>query len=234
MRIILQTTLLLVFINAQAQLPNQLIKSVSKTTMFEGYAGSVYVDNQYKDASIIDEKSGTYNAKLRYNMHTDALEYSKGDNLYEIAKSTTTHIRIGGKYYYFCKFKNQRGFNKHGYYILLELNDQYRIYKKNELRVTQPQERDVVTGSSTIGKLRNIEKYYLEIDGIVTELPTGKRDILTLFSDYQEPLKKYLKKEKIRLKNPEDLIRFVAKYNALKNSNISPSRSLLSNTVQNN
>ena len=53
--------------------------------------------------------------------------------------------------------------------------------------------------------------------------------MLALFNDKEEELKKYFKKEKIRLGKEEDLIRLVARYNALKSSDSLASKSLLSN-----
>jgi len=71
--------------------------------------------------------------------------------------------------------------------------------------------------------------YFLEENNIIVELPLDKKEILiTAFSDKSDELKQYIKKEKIKLKKEEDLVRLVAKYNALKNLSSSPSNGLLS------
>lgn len=235
MRNLLQILISLLVVCGYAQQPPQdILKIAKKSELFEQYTGSIYAQNTPTESNIIDEHSGTYTAKLRYNAYTDALEYKTGPTVYEIAKNTTVHARIGDDYYYYCKFKNQRGFKRNGYYVLVELSDQYRIYKKIELKITQPKENDVVSGSSTVGKVKTTETFFMEINGTLTPLPTNKKEILTVFSDQEEELKKYLKQEKIRLKRQDDLVKFVAKYNALKSLSTSPSRSLLSNTDQNN
>ncbi|WP_299255964.1 hypothetical protein [uncultured Aquimarina sp.] len=234
MRSTLQILLFLTSSTLLAQLPQELLKTIQETKVFESYTGSVYINKEYQNANIIAEKTGTYEASIRYNIFNDVLEYTEESKLYEIIKTPTTHVRIGNDYYYYCNFKNERGFNKQGYYVLVELNEQYRIYKKYHLKITEPKPIDANTGSAQIGKIKTTEVYCLEENGIIIDLPTKKNDLLAVFSDKKDELKEYIKKEKIKLKKKEDLIKLVAKYNALKNIDANPSRSLLSNRARSN
>ncbi|MBP2832490.1 hypothetical protein J8281_09870 [Aquimarina sp. U1-2] len=211
-----------------AQLPRDLLTSTTRVSNFDDYNGSIYMKFSYKESSVIDEKSGTYDIKLKYNVFSDALEYKVDSDLFSIVKRPTVHARIDGDYFYYCNFKTQRGLERNGYFVLVELNDKYRIYKKFTLKITDP-----IDGTATQlkqpGELRMITTYYIEEAGIIMELPMNKKDMLAAFNDKEGELKQYLKKEKIRLKKEEDLIRFVARYNALKSSGSEPSQSLLSN-----
>ncbi len=223
--------LLLLMISSSlfAQLPRSLLTSAEKVTTFDEYDGSMYMKARYKESSVINEKAGTYDAKLKYNIYTDALEYTQGSNLFEVVKSPTIHARIDGDYFYYCDFKTPRGLGREGYYILVELNDKYRIYKRLTLKIKDPERTaQVNSGLPEPGELRMITTYYVEEEGIIVELPMNKKEMLAVFSDKKTELSEYLKKEKIRLKKEEDLIRFVARYNALK-SHTDPSQSLLSN-----
>ncbi|MEB3344102.1 hypothetical protein U6A24_01450 [Aquimarina gracilis] len=210
-----------------AQLPRDLLSSSERVTTFDEYDGSMYMKSRYKESSVIDEKAGTFDAKLKYNVFTDALEYSQGSKLFEVVKSPTVHARIDGDYFYYCEFKTPRGLKRTGYYVLVELNDKYRIYKRFTLKIKEPT-RNTLTQANEAGELRMITTYYLEESGLIMELPMNKKDMLATFSDKEGELKEYLKKEKIRLKKEEDLIRLVARYNALKSSDNNPSQSLLS------
>ncbi|MEW7293101.1 hypothetical protein [Aquimarina sp. 2304DJ70-9] len=213
---------------------SQPIEPSEAISELEKYVGSVYMNKEYQKANVIDEKSGTYDTRLKYNIYTDALEHTVGGKLHEVIKTPTTYARIDNDYYYYCDFQSQHGRRIKGYYVLVEMNDSYRVYKKYDLKITEPQEMDPMTGSAVTGKIKVLTTYYIEEDGILLEVPLNKKDVLLAFSDKEEELKQYIKKEKIRLKKEEDLIRLVAKYNALKYSGTSPSRSLLSNRVQNN
>ena len=207
--------------------------------MFDEYEGSIYMKSRYKESSVIDEKSGTHDAKLKYNIYSDQLEFTTpSDELFAVTKSPTIHARIDGDYFYYCNFKNQRGLGKSGYYILVELNDKYRIYKKLFTEIVDPSVQSGMVKrageGSDIGKVKIQTAYYIEEAGVIMELPMNKKEMLATFSDKGQELEKYIKNEKIRLRKEEDLIRFVARYNALKSSGNPPStRSLLSNSGTN-
>ncbi len=219
-----------------AQLPKSLLVPVTKVTEFDDYKGSIYSKINYKESSVIDEQSGTYTAKLKYNIYNDALEHSSDSETFEITKQTTVHARINDSYFYYCNFKDQYGTPRNGYYILVELTHKYSIYKKLTLEINHPQEKSTISASSVPpkpGSLKVITTYYLEEAGVIVELPKNKKNMLATFSDKEIELKKYLKKEKIRFGKEEDLIRFVARYNALKSSDSIPA-SLLGNILSRN
>jgi len=164
-----------------AQLPRSLLKSAERVTSFDEYDGSMYAKGRYKESSIIDEKSGTYIAKLKYNIYTDAIEFTKDSKLFSIVKTPTTHVQIDSDYFYYCEFKSQRGLKRNGYYILVELNDTYRIYKRLTLDIKEPDLSLIKTSGP--GQLKTITTYYLEEEGVIMELPMNKKDILVTFSE---------------------------------------------------
>ncbi len=214
-----------------AQLPRNLLKSTERVSTFDEYDGSIYMKMRYKESSVIDEKSGAFDAKLKYNIFTDALEYNQGSKYFEVIKSPTVHARIDGDYFYFCNFKSTRGLNREGYYVLVELNDKYRIYKRFTLKIIEPTQ-NTLTQVAEAGQLKMTTTYFVEEEGTIMELPMNKKEMLAIFSDKESELKVYLKKEKIRLRKEEDLIRLVARYNALKSADSTPSQSLLSNVTR--
>ncbi|WP_108866478.1 hypothetical protein [Aquimarina aquimarini] len=235
MRKILLLLCLVISSSLFAQLPRNLLTPTSRIHMYDEYNGSVYMKSRYKESSVIDEKSGTFDAKLKYNVFSDALEYNSKSDLFEVIKSPTVHARIDGDYFYYCDFKNQRNSDRKGYYVLVELSDRYRIYKRFTLKIKDPPVKTgIIDGITEPGSIRMITTYYLEESGIIMELPMNKKEMLATFSDKHDELKAYLKKESIRLKKEEDLIRLVARYNALKSTDATPSQSLLSNRGRNN
>lgn len=216
---------------AFAQLPESLLKPISPDHKFDEYEGMIYEKMLYKDSNVIYEQSGTsFDAKLRYNIFSDAIEFEKGQNLYELIKAPTAHARVGDDYYYYCEFTTADiGMNKHGYYVLIDLTEDYRIYKKYSLKITPPSTRGLEHGTPpTPGKIRKEATYYLEENGIIVELPTDRKKMLNLFDYKKEALASYAKKEKIKFKKESDLIRFISRYNALRNSEDSYPGSLLS------
>lgn len=219
-----------------AQLPERLITPIDQNNTFDEYAGSIFINQNFKAALVIDERTGTYDADLRYNIYSDAIEFAKDDQLFELEKNSVMHFKINDELYYYCKFKNDRGLNRHGYYILVSLSNNYTIYKKIELDITAPKTTSVVESHNAQGRILKREVYYIEKDKKITELPQNKKDILsTVFSDQEVALKAFIKTEKIKIRKEQDLIKLVQKYNSLNGDDSSnSSRSLLSNMGQNN
>ncbi len=228
MRKLTLALLLIITSTISAQLPRSLYRLTHEITSYDEYDGSIYMRSNYKESTIIDEKLGTFDIKLKYNVYSDALEFNQKGKLFEVIKLPTVHVRVSDEYFYYCVFKTQRGLSRKGYYVLVEMNDKYRIYKKYTLKITEPIQNTVVkTGNP--GEIKLANTYFVEENGIIVELPMNKKEMLRTFSDKAQELSTYLKKEKIRLRKEEDLIRLVAKYNALKSVGPNSSKSLLSN-----
>ena len=220
--------LFLLCFKVSAQLPRSIMKPVQRVSAFDDYDGTIYERPSYKVGQVTDEMSGNYTAELRYNIYTDAIEYKSDSDVYELYKRKTLNVRIEDDYFYYCEFKTDRGLKRDGYYILVELHDRYRIYKKYELIIKEPQ-KNTMTQLSEPGSIKQTTTYYIEERGTIVELPMKKKELLSVFRDKENELEEYMKKEKIRLKKEEDLIRLVARYNAIKNMDNSSTKSLLSN-----
>lgn len=233
----MKKTLLLLFIISSpilhAQIPESLSKPTKMSAAFNDYQGSVYLDFEFQESSLIDKKTGTHNALLRYNIYKDIIEYKKRSGLDEIIQKPSIHAKIKDDYFYYCNFKTQRGLKRNGYYILVESKDNYRIYKRYFIEITDPRNGGI-SKSAGAGGLKKITNYYLEKNNAIMELPKNKREAYSIFSDKKDELKEYIKNEKIRLKEEKDLLRLVSKYHALKTTLVTQPQNLLSNTVQNN
>ncbi|WP_108868710.1 hypothetical protein [Aquimarina aquimarini] len=211
-----------------AQLPKSMIVESKRSYFFEEYEGSPYLKDRYVAYDVINEKTGTFTGKLKYNIDLDAFEYKDGSKFYQIIKEAEIHIRNEDHFFYYCHFVSPRGSKREGYYVLLELHDQYRMYKRYTLDITEPEKSSGSTYGVEPGEIKQICTYYLEENGVIAELSQNEKDILELFSDKRIELAAYLKKEKLRLKKEEDLVRFIAKYNALKQSDNTTNKSLIS------
>jgi len=217
-----------------AQLPESLLDILNRTTMisYKDYEGSVYKPMRYSSADILDEQSGTYTGKLRYDIFSDHMEYKDGSSLYTIRKKQTINIRLGDNHYYYCTFKDQRGLNKEGYYVMVALHDEFRIYKKQSTIIKHPKTKERVVENK--GSIRVSTAYYLEENGVLLELPLKKEDLLSVLSDKTEELDLFMTTEKIKPKKEKDLVRLVNKYQSLKNVLIENNRSMLTKASKTN
>ncbi len=225
--------LLLVTSSLFAQLPEMLIEPLVKTKLFEKYDGSIWKQRKFIESKISNENIGDFIVNLRYNIYTDAMEFSNNSKeLYTLKENIDTTIKLEDDEYHYCEFKTERGQNRSGYYILVELNDSYRVYKKYRVEITKVSKASysgiVVASSNSLGSIHLKTTYYIEENGAVMGLPTEKKEILAILDNESEVLKKLMKKEKLRMKKEEDVLRVVSQYNTMRKSNDS-SKSLLVN-----
>lgn len=219
-----------------AQIPQSLLEqhTYQSAFVFDDYLGSIYKTLSFEKGSVIEEKSSVFEDELRYNIDGDIFEYNFADTMYQIKKNPQIYVRIDDEYFYYCEFQTDNFLPVHGYYVLVDMNEDYSIYKKYTIKIKHPDKNGGPDGTATPGNLRMETTYYLEEDKFIKELPTNKGTALASFEDKKDELKKYMKSQKLRLNKEEDLIRFVSKYNALKSDNIGKSRSLLVNHTERN
>lgn len=215
-----------------SQIPRSISEPTQYVNKFEsnGYQGSVYNSVGFTESSITDENAGVYTGQVRYNIDADIIESKIGDELYKLKRDPKLYVRIKDENFYYCEFKTERMLLRKGYYVLVDLNDRYSIYKKYFLEIKDPEKSGGTTGSPTPGHIKVETAYFLEEGGIIKELPKDKKSALIAFKDKEDELKAYIKAEKIKLRKEEDLVRLVSRYNKLKSNNRGRSRSLLVNT----
>jgi len=181
MRNLIQVLTLLTCSVIFAQLPQDMLNSSKKITKFEKYAGSIYSNKEFQKSNIVYKNEKSFDLPLNYNIYTDAIEYEKNLDLFEIAKDPATFAQINGDYYYYCDFKTNRGQSRKGYYVLVEANESYRIYKKYEVEITDPAEKESMPGNFTMGKIKLVTTFYQEKNDVISDLPMNKKDILAAF-----------------------------------------------------
>ncbi len=220
-----------------AQLPTSIIEPIDENTSYENYIGSIWKNRKFKNSKTSNPELGDHTAELRYNVFTDDIEYLELNTkaLFRIKPDINNRIQIEHEEYYYCFFKTQRGQNRKGYYVLVELNDAYRVYKRYTLSITNYEAGNnsftgfALSTSKNEGTIKLIVTYYIEEDGKVMEIPVNKKELLALIDDDTAHLKEFIKKEKLKTKKEDDLLRVVAKYNAKQKSGGNISKSLLTN-----
>lgn len=223
-------TLFIGFSTVQAQLPRKMIEFSQKVTSFDkDYFGSIYKQKEPSPSKVFHTTFGNHEVNLQYNVYIDAIEYELDNQTYTLLKTDPANVQIGDEFYYYGNFKTQRKQKREGYYVLIDNQEYYRIFKKYTLDIKESKPNDQIGSSSenTKGKIKLVTTYYLEENNIVIELPTKKKDMLAMFESRESELKDFFKKEKLKLKNEEDLIKFVSHFNVL-NQNEAGGKGMLS------
>ncbi|WP_459211359.1 hypothetical protein [Aquimarina rhabdastrellae] len=208
------------------QLPQEYLRSINNASSMEHYQGSMYLTKKASPSSVTKTYSESLEADLHYNLHTDTFEYKNAKRTYGILKNPSIQIEMDNKKFTYHKFKDYYHLNKAGYYVLLEKNTRYRIFKKYILKILEPEKTLIKSETLNSGKLKLTTSYFLEENNVIIELPKSSKKLLSLFDKHKKEVKEYMKQEKLKLKKEEHLIKILSYFSSIQPQN------LLSSMVQ--
>jgi hypothetical protein len=183
---------------------------IDKTEEFKELAPKMYISSKYSAANV-DNIVETF--FLRYNMYRDEMEFSKNNQLLYLKKTKGRSI-----VFQYPKVN----------YKLFELNNELKYFivhndGKNQLlsrqvvtfQEAQPPKNSYVSGKSA-DFVRNKDLFYIRFDNDnIIEVPGNKKKFYAIFKGNESKIKKYIKSNKLNIKDIEDLKKIVDYSNTL-------------------
>jgi len=172
--------------------------------------GSPYEDETFvlgKAADKLTNNSTHY--YLRYNIYNDEIQMKvdlNDEKIMGLIKSLHHYAIINNKEYHYMSYSDKKENSNEGYFILVSNEVKNTLYQKKikKFKVGQPAKDSF--RKAIPSAFKDFMKYYYLKESVLHELPTKKKEILLQFSDKKEDLKKFIKTEKINLKNEKDVI----------------------------
>lgn len=185
---------------------------VSTPFTLPGKPGGAFLHDGWKqgvvlmyDGNLIDVE------KLRYNMLTQQMQFLKnGDTLAIGNPEEVKMIRIDDMVFVFKEFVHQ-GIVREGYLELLE-DGNCRLFRRwsASYRMLEPE-----TGAETIYITQTC--FIAFGDDMARAVTSNNREFLRNFGEYEQEVRKKMRQEKLRIRNPEQLREIIAHYNRLSN-----------------
>lgn len=186
----------------------------------EEIEGTPYLTEKHELAKIILNNEDTINSvKLNYNIFTDNFEFIRNSisfiltNNYDIKE-----IYYNNKIFVYQQYKDENGQNKLGYFERMIIG-KCNLYKKFYLNFLGPEVPETQFNEPLPARFQEKEpKYFLrfesenEIEKIMT-LRKGKFG--EYFRDESEIIYQYIKEEKLKLTDENDLKKVIKYYNQL-------------------
>jgi hypothetical protein len=168
--------------------------------------GSCYINKDFVDGQITLNTSQTFKAPLRYDIFADQIEYKNETNEIFIVQNPQAIRTVYMDSLQFKYLDPEEFANMKGFYQLLVLGD-FSLYKKYQILLKNPEAAGPGKYSLAAMFIPLESKYYImDTDDNLREI-TGKKDLLLPGKDATE-LEKYIKANKIKVKEEKDLIRF--------------------------
>ncbi|AXT20068.1 hypothetical protein D7030_02810 [Flavobacteriaceae bacterium AU392] len=171
--------------------------------------GTPYVNEEFSFAKINNSKELYL---VRYNAHQDVMEVKKGENTEIIVLDNEKNyvISMNGKEYITTAFDNgERGIA----HIVWEDTD-HALFQKENVKFSPATKAKTSYEASTKAKYSEItNSYYVDFgNGSLVQVPKKKKKFYALFSDNTKNVQQFVKKEKLKIDNKEDLIKILNFY----------------------
>jgi hypothetical protein len=185
---------------------------VSTPFTLPGKPGDAFLHDGWKqgvvlmyDGNLIDVE------KLRYNMLTQQMQFVQNSDTLAIGNPEEVKmIRIDDMVFVFRDFV-QQGMIREGYLELLE-DGNCKLFRRwtASYRMVAPE-----TGAETIYITQTC--FIAFGDDLAREVSNNNREFIGNFGEYEQEVRRKMRQEKLRIKNPEQLREIIAHYNRISN-----------------
>lgn len=198
---------------AQSTLLNQQNIDLTKVK------GSPYENEKFASGKLIDEVTGkTQNCFLRLNVITDELEIKddlSSSKITSMIKSKGIYAVSQGKEYRLNNFISTEGKSYNRISICLLKSKPYSIYKYIEKEFIAEQKAQTSYQKDKPAELKSTSEYFIEKNGTLIPFKLSRKKLIKALPENQKTLEKYIKKNKLDIKDEADLIKALKYYNSL-------------------
>lgn len=187
---------------------------------FKSIQGSPYTSNTFLPGNVYYKEENTGSVFYRYNAYNEEIEI-KTQNLEDAPirglsrDKNIAVIGVDGRQVRFSTFIDKRNRTQNGYLTLVQ-DGKFKLYERNNVKYTEGQPAPNPFIKAVPPKFSQFKEYYLEIEGNnrVDEVELKNKKLLKLLpADMKASTQQYLKENKIKIKDIQDLMAVVTYLN---------------------
>ncbi|WP_320111820.1 hypothetical protein [Draconibacterium orientale] len=179
--------------------------------------GSPYLDDAFVNGTIYTTaKTQVPDVPLRYNIYNDNLEFKTSDGtILELAHpETVERAKLGGTEMIFTNYLTTTNNTRKGFFKLLAEGD-LTLLAKPDIFYQEAKEEAAYKEAQPPKFIPKPDEYYMQKPGAPAIKIRKSKDMDELIDQHQKEIDVYIKKNKIKFKNAEDLTQLVEYYNSL-------------------
>lgn len=178
----------------------------------ESIIGSPYLNDEWAKGYILSAKGEKFEIEsLKYNVYSKNFEFLKYDKAFTLPDGyIITEFKLNGHFFVRSAFKGGR---KTDFFQVLS-SGKLSLLKRFTCELTETQATE---GLIQVDKNKYLMKseYYIQLDGeIPQKVKVRKDEYLVFMLDKAKEVKAHIKKNKLKSKKEEDLIKIFSFYNA--------------------
>ena len=195
----------------QSKTPEELNEAI-----LNNLEGTPYMNNDFEKGEIL-AVDGTLlrGALLRYNIFNNKMEVKEKEILYELSNELIQRIKIDDRIFDYLLFQISE--KEYTGYLELIQDGKWNLYCRYSKKFREAQPQKAQQDKPNPASFRDLPDVYL-LKKDENSFAIGfrnKKEFLNIFPLHKEEVQDYMKNQKIKLNNPEDLKKLVSYCNSL-------------------
>lgn len=177
--------------------------------------GSPYLNDEFTNGQLFFEGKLYKNLLLRYNIYEGHFEFKKDDEILYLDPflSQVDTVWIGSEKYIFSAYKKANDIKKS--YMHLIYNGSCQLLTLKEVTLLQAEQTSGYEDPKPARFHQGPDDFYIKTPGNIAAEFKNKKSIDDIFGEKSDKLNTYAKKNKLKLKNMEDIIQLCQYYDGL-------------------
>lgn len=185
---------------------------------YETTAGNPFLYKDFVEGELTLLSGEKYRIEMRYDIYANQIHLRNENNIYAINyPEKLISIVIDTLKFLYCNYSNSPGKDNSGErsYFILKTDGKCKLLIRKNIRVKDAEPPKVLQDAKPPEFVRLADTYYLKFEGNPAIKTGNKKDLLKQLGDKQKEVDSFIDKNKLGVKNIEDLVRIVSYYNSL-------------------
>ena len=184
------------------------------------FKGSIYYMKEFVKAIVEDDLVNKNTEKyIKYDAYNDIFEMKNSFDDRQISflkKEIGINVNFEDKQFLFAGFYNENKRYQNGYLLRMGLIGAVEYFCKIDKVLNLPVKAKTTLEADKKGRISDKIYFLSDKSGVIRSISITRKSVLMLFDEEKRAqLKKYVKKEKLRFKKPEDLKSLISYYNSI-------------------
>ena len=195
---------------------NHAMEDMRKNT-YNDVEGSPFMPKEFQQGKIQVKGEGLYSSKLRYDMYTNVMQFMAKGIVYVIAfPEDIEYIEIEYvKFIYTPYLLTPSGTNPKESYFIVLMDDDNKLLAKKEVLLLDAEPAKPYIDAKPAQFTQKKDSYYIKKNDLPAVKISSRKSLIGILEDKETEVLRFIKKEKISHKNPEDLKKLIEYYNSL-------------------
>lgn len=181
---------------------------------YENIDGTPYLVKNYEKGKVYLKDGEELEGEFRFDLFANAIQFVSNGSRYVIAHhDKIDRIELNGRVIKYIDYKIDAGID-HGYFITL-VGGYYSLYLKKSKTLKDPVATKPYEQARPAKFLDHKDYYYIKVGENPAERVRNKKGVIKLSGDLGSSVEEYIKKEKIKIKKEEDLVKLVSHINIM-------------------